>query len=144
MTHPVALLAETAWLRAHLAARRTDRVASLALVCSSVHFGATQPWQERADLVRLKGTAPLLDTSPRRWFATAAFAGTSFGRRLLDNLADAESFGYAACCDALANYGLRPTSRRSAPPPSSSVARSTRPPRWNRRGSSPRASRTPS
>ncbi|MEV4031647.1 alpha/beta fold hydrolase [Streptomyces umbrinus] len=93
---------------AHLAARRTDRVASLALVCSSAHFGATQLWQERADLVRFKGTAPLLDTSPSRWFATASFVGTTFGRRLLDDLRDADPSGYAACCDALAQYDLRP------------------------------------
>lgn len=93
---------------AHLAAQHPDRVASLALVCSSAHFGPAEPWYERADLVRLKGTAPLLETSPSRWFATAAFADTPFGRRLLGNLADADPVGYAACCDALADYDLRP------------------------------------
>lgn len=93
---------------AHLAAQHPDRVASLALVCSSARFGPAEPWYERADLVRLKGTAPLLETSPSRWFATAAFADTPFGRRLLGNLADADPVGYAACCDALADYDLRP------------------------------------
>ncbi|MDI3403397.1 alpha/beta fold hydrolase [Streptomyces cavernicola] len=93
---------------AHLAARRPDRVASLTLVCSSAHFGPAEPWHERADLVRLKGTAPLLDTSPGRWFATDDFAATPFGRRLLGDLADADPVGYAACCDALATYDLRP------------------------------------
>ncbi|MCX4703820.1 alpha/beta fold hydrolase [Streptomyces sp. NBC_01373] len=93
---------------AHLAAHRPDRVASLALVCSSAHFGAAQPWHERSELVRLKGTAPLLETSPSRWFATADFADTPFGRRLLGDLADADPVGYAACCDALAGYDLRP------------------------------------
>uniref|UniRef100_A0AAU1ZTU0 Alpha/beta fold hydrolase n=1 Tax=Streptomyces sp. NBC_00093 TaxID=2975649 RepID=A0AAU1ZTU0_9ACTN len=93
---------------AHLAARDPDRIASLALVCSSAHFGAARPWHERADLVRRKGTAPLLETSPGRWFASADFADTPFGRRLLGNLADADPVGYAACCDALADYDLRP------------------------------------
>ncbi|MFD6274422.1 alpha/beta fold hydrolase [Streptomyces sp. NPDC060209] len=93
---------------AHLAARHPDRIASLALVCSSAHFGAAQPWNERAGLVRLKGTAPLLGTSQSRWFATADGADTPFGRRLLGDLADTDPVGYAACCDALAGYDLRP------------------------------------
>lgn len=93
---------------AHLAAQHPDRVASLALVCSSAHFGTPAPWQERAELVRLKGTAPLLETSPSRWFAAAAFADTSLGRRLLGNLAETDPVGYAACCDALATLDLRP------------------------------------
>ncbi|MFI9820483.1 alpha/beta fold hydrolase [Streptomyces sp. NPDC052013] len=93
---------------ARLAARCPDRVASLALVCSSAHFGPADPWHERAGLVRSKGTAPLLETSPGRWFATADMAGTAFGRRLLGDLADTDPAGYAACCDALAGYDLRP------------------------------------
>ncbi|GHB83228.1 hypothetical protein GCM10010306_092320 [Streptomyces umbrinus] len=93
---------------AHLAARDPDRIASLALVCSSAHFSAAQPWHERAALVRLKGTAPLLETIPSRWFASADVADTPFGRRLLGNLADTNPVGYAACCDALADYDLRP------------------------------------
>lgn len=93
---------------AHLAARHPERVASLALVCSSAHFGPAEAWQERAGLVRIKGTAPLLETSPGRWFATADAADTPFGRRLLGSLADADPVGYAACCDALADYDLRP------------------------------------
>lgn len=93
---------------AHLATHHPSRVASLALICSSAHFGAAQPWRDRADLVRLKGTAPLLETSPSRWFATADTADTPFGRRLLRSLADADPVGYASCCDALADYDLRP------------------------------------
>ncbi|MGV4888043.1 alpha/beta fold hydrolase [Streptomyces viridosporus] len=93
---------------AHLAAHHPDRVASLALVCSSAHFGAAQPWHERAGLVRLQGTAPLLETSPGRWFADRSFADSPFGRRLLGTLAAADPVGYAACCDALAAYDLRP------------------------------------
>lgn len=92
---------------AHLAVHHPERVASLALVCSSAHFGPAQPWHERADLVRREGTAPLLQTSPGRWFATTAFADTPTGRRLLGNLAEADPIGYAACCDALATYDLR-------------------------------------
>ncbi|MEV0185962.1 alpha/beta fold hydrolase [Streptomyces sp. NPDC050625] len=101
---------------AHLAVHSPTRVASLALVCSSAHFGAAEPWYERAALVRSEGTGPLLATSAGRWFATAATADTPFGRRLLGNLADADPAGYAACCDALAAYDLRADlSRISAP-----------------------------
>ncbi|MBG0851403.1 alpha/beta fold hydrolase [Streptomyces spinoverrucosus] len=101
---------------AHLAAHHPERVASLALVCSSAHFGAPQPWYERAELVRLKGTSPLLVTSPDRWFATEEIAKSPFGRRLIGNLAEADPVGYAACCDALATYDLRPDLARIAAP----------------------------
>ncbi|MET7701476.1 alpha/beta fold hydrolase [Streptomyces sp. NPDC005485] len=97
---------------AHLAARQPSRVHSLALVCSSARFGPPEAWHARADLVRLKGTGPLLETSPSRWFATPDSAGTPLGRRLLGSLADADPVGYAACCDALATYDLRPNLAR--------------------------------
>ncbi|WP_406135188.1 alpha/beta fold hydrolase [Streptomyces sp. NBC_01089] len=92
---------------AWIAARCPGRVASLALICTSAHFGEERPWRERAELVRLKGTEPLLATSPGRWFADPRQAGTPLGRALLKNLADADPMGYAACCDALAAYDLR-------------------------------------
>ncbi|MEB8338370.1 alpha/beta fold hydrolase [Streptomyces endophyticus] len=92
---------------AHLAAHHPDRVASLALVCSSAHFGPPGPWRERARLVRDQGTAPLLDTAPDRWFSDESLAATGTGRRLLDALAATAPAGYAACCDALAAYDLR-------------------------------------
>ncbi|MFB6961475.1 alpha/beta fold hydrolase [Streptomyces sp. NPDC056309] len=91
----------------HLAAFHPERLASLALICTSAHFGAPGPWQERAELVRREGTAPLLVTSPGRWFASETSARTRLGRRLLGNLAEADPAGYAACCDALATYDLR-------------------------------------
>ncbi|WP_461075185.1 alpha/beta fold hydrolase [Streptomyces deserti] len=93
---------------AHLAVHHPGRVASLSLVCSSAHFGAPEPWRQRAALVRLKGTAPLLATSPDRWFADPRTATTPRGRALLKGLADADPAGYAACCDALAAYDIRP------------------------------------
>lgn len=92
-----------AWIAAHC----PGRVASLALICTSAHFGEERPWRERAELVRLKGTEPLLATSPGRWFADPRQAGTPLGRALLKNLADADPMGYAACCDALAAYDMR-------------------------------------
>lgn len=101
---------------AHLAAHHHDRVASLALVCSSAHFGPARPWHERAALVRREGTAPLLVTSPGRWFTDGALADSPFGRGLLGDLAEADPQGYAACCDALAAYDLRGVLGRIAAP----------------------------
>lgn len=63
-----------------------------------------------------KGTAPLLVTSPNRWFATADVANTPFGRMLIGSLAEADPMGYAACCDALATYDLRPHLARITAP----------------------------
>ncbi|WP_335938900.1 alpha/beta fold hydrolase [Streptomyces sp. PTD5-9] len=100
----------------HLAAFHPERVASLAAVCSSAHFGAADPWRRRAELVRREGTAPLLPNVPDRWFATAATANTPLGRRLLGNLAEADPAGYAACCDALAAWDARSALARITAP----------------------------
>lgn len=101
---------------AHLAVQHADRVASLGLICSSARFGPPEPWRERAALVRLKGTEPLLATSPGRWFAEPSTTETPLGRALLRNLSDADPVGYAACCDALAAYDLRPDLARITAP----------------------------
>ena len=92
---------------AHLAVHHPERVASLAVLCSSAQFGHAAPWLERASLVRLEGIRPLLGTSPGRWFADSGTAQTSVGRTLLAALAETDPTGYAACCDALAAYDLR-------------------------------------
>jgi 3-oxoadipate enol-lactonase len=103
-------------LGAHLAARHPERVASLGLFCSSAHFGQPEPWRERAALVRRQGTEPLLGSMPNRWFADPGTAETSLGSTLLRNLATADPVGYAACCDALAVYDLRPELARISAP----------------------------
>ncbi|GAA2418149.1 3-oxoadipate enol-lactonase [Streptomyces glaucosporus] len=90
------------WLAVH----HPDRVASLAVVCSSARFGEPEAWRERAGLVRAEGTAPLAGTAPDRWF-TPAFRDTPTARALVDDLRAADPGAYAACCDALAAYDLR-------------------------------------
>ncbi|MER7049146.1 alpha/beta fold hydrolase [Streptomyces jumonjinensis] len=102
---------------AQLALGHPGRVGSLALVCSSAHFGPPEPWRERAALVRREGTGPLLATAPGRWFADPeTTAATPLGEMLLRNLADADPAGYAACCDALADYDLRSALPRISAP----------------------------
>ncbi|MFE9675172.1 3-oxoadipate enol-lactonase [Streptomyces sp. NPDC006259] len=86
----------------HLALHRPERVSSLAVVCSSAHFGGAGPWRERAALVRREGLASLADGANARWFS----GGFTVPRLVADHRR-ADPAGYAACCDALAAFDLR-------------------------------------
>jgi 3-oxoadipate enol-lactonase / 4-carboxymuconolactone decarboxylase len=92
------------WLAVH----HPDRIARLALVCSSARFGEPAAWHDRAKLVRAEGTGPVADTAAGRWFAPAFAAGPDpMVARLVQDLRAASPAGYAACCDALAGFDLR-------------------------------------
>ncbi|MFE6887937.1 3-oxoadipate enol-lactonase [Streptomyces sp. NPDC057694] len=86
----------------HLAVHHPERVGSLAVLCSSAHFGGPGPWQERAELVRREGTGGVAESAPTRWF-TPGFSAP----RLVQDNRDASPEAYAACCDALAAFDLR-------------------------------------
>ncbi|MFH8489132.1 bifunctional 3-oxoadipate enol-lactonase/4-carboxymuconolactone decarboxylase PcaDC [Streptomyces longisporoflavus] len=86
----------------HLAAHHPERVESLAVICSSAHFGGSARWEERAALVRREGLASLAESAPDRWF-TSGFTVP----RLVDDHRNADPGAYAACCDALAAYDIR-------------------------------------
>ncbi|MEU8763718.1 3-oxoadipate enol-lactonase [Streptomyces sp. NPDC048659] len=86
----------------HLAAFRSERIERLAVVCSSAHFGGSEPWTRRAETVRREGLASLVATAEARWF-TPGFTVP----RLVEDLRTADPDAYAACCDALAAYDLR-------------------------------------
>ncbi|MFI6520619.1 4-carboxymuconolactone decarboxylase [Spirillospora sp. NPDC050679] len=86
---------------AMLAVERPERVASLALLCTSAKFGPSEAWTERAALVRAQGMAPMVESSPARWFAGP------HDEELVDGLATVDPASYAACCEALAVYDLR-------------------------------------
>lgn len=90
------------WLAVH----HPDRVASLALVCSSARFGEPDGWHQRAALVRKEGPDQLAATAPARWF-TPAFAATATAAALVGDQRTVDPDGYAACCDALAGFDLR-------------------------------------
>jgi 3-oxoadipate enol-lactonase/4-carboxymuconolactone decarboxylase len=100
---------------AHLAIHHPKRITGLALVCSSARFGEPAAWRERAALVRAEGTEALAAGAPGRWF-TAGFTRTQVAGRLVDDLRAAAPEGYAACCDALAAYDLRPDLHRITAP----------------------------
>ncbi len=86
----------------HLAVHHPERVTSLAVICSSAHFGGAGPWQERAATVRREGLGALADAAPGRWFTP----GFTVPALVADHRA-ADPAAYAACCDALAAYDLR-------------------------------------
>lgn len=85
-----------------LALDHPERLTSLALICSSAHFGGEERWQERAALVRRDGLAELARGADSRWF-TPGFTVP----RLVADHRDADPEAYAACCDALAVFDVR-------------------------------------
>lgn len=93
---------------AELALRHPARLLSLAMVCSSPRFNGAEAYAERADAVAREGTAIRLEASAEIWFAPG-FLGEhpSESSRLLHALRDADRFGYAAVCRALAAYDVR-------------------------------------
>ena len=93
---------------AELALAHPDRLLSLAMLCSSPRFGTPEMWNERADAVAAQGTAIRIQPSAEVWFAPG-FLGEhpAEGSRLLHTLRDADRFGYAAVCRALAHYDVR-------------------------------------
>ncbi|MFI7382221.1 3-oxoadipate enol-lactonase [Streptomyces sp. NPDC049813] len=86
----------------HLAVHHPQRLDSLAVLCSSAHFGGARPWRERAALVRAEGTGRVAESAPERWF-TPGFTVP----RLVRDTREADPGAYAACCDALAAFDLR-------------------------------------
>ncbi|CAM5614363.1 bifunctional 3-oxoadipate enol-lactonase/4-carboxymuconolactone decarboxylase PcaDC [Streptomyces canarius] len=86
----------------HLAVHHPERLSSLAVLCSSAHFGGEAPWRERAERVRREGLAGLADGAEARWF-TPGFSVPG----LVRDHREADPQAYAACCDALAAFDLR-------------------------------------
>ncbi|MCP2341652.1 3-oxoadipate enol-lactonase [Actinomadura rupiterrae] len=84
------------------ALRAPERVASLALICTSPKFSDPGPWRERAALVRREGVEGIAESAPSRWF-TPFFADTE---PYVAMVKSADPEGYAACCDALADFDV--------------------------------------
>ncbi|GAA3685795.1 hypothetical protein GCM10022237_50330 [Nocardioides ginsengisoli] len=94
-----------------LALDHPDRVTSLAVLCSAPAFGAPSAWHERAALVRAEGMAPMVASSPGRWFGSALLAAADRERRIADAVADlaaVDAESYARACEALAGFDIRP------------------------------------
>ncbi|MEU9746627.1 bifunctional 3-oxoadipate enol-lactonase/4-carboxymuconolactone decarboxylase PcaDC [Streptomyces niveus] len=89
-----------------LATAHPGRVERLAVVCSSARFGEPTAWRDRAALVRAEGTEAVVESRPGTWFSSA-FADTTAGRALIEDLRTTDRAGYAACCDVLAAFDVR-------------------------------------
>lgn len=89
-----------------LAARNPDRVARLAVLCSSAKPDP-QGFRDRAAAVRSGGTAAIAPTVAGRWL-TPAFAEEhpDLVARLEAMIAGADDEGYAGCCEAIAALDL--------------------------------------
>ena len=100
-----------------LAVREPQRVATLAVLCSSAHPGNEQSWRERAHTARAKGTGALAETVVGRWFTPGfAAAHPDLVARMRDTIAATPDAGYASCCAVIAGLDLRgDLSRISAP-----------------------------
>lgn len=90
------------WLAVH----HPERLDSLALLCTSAHFGPPEGWHERAALVRAEGTGAVADSAAGRWF-TPDFAVDEAARALVADTRAADPAAYARLCEALAAFDLR-------------------------------------
>jgi 3-oxoadipate enol-lactonase len=100
-----------------LAAREPERVATVAVLCSSAHPGNEQAWRDRAATVRSEGTGAIADAVISRWL-TPEFAAVNpdLVARLRATFTAHPDEGYARCCAVLAGLDLRPDLGRITAP----------------------------
>ena len=90
------------------ALRAPDRVDRLVLACTSARFGEPAMWHDRAASVRAGGTAAIADAVLGRWFTTSfASDHADIAARFRAMLEATPREGYAACCEALAEWDAR-------------------------------------
>ncbi len=100
-----------------LASEAPERVEKLILCCTSARFDPSDAWDTRAKTVRGNGVGAIADAVLERWF-TPAFREQHpevlewAGGMLRNTSAE----GYAGCCEAIRNAGLRPMLRGISAP----------------------------
>jgi 3-oxoadipate enol-lactonase len=91
-----------------LGAAHPERIDRLVLACTSAYFGPPDTWLDRARVARAEGPGALADAVMARWFTERAHAETpEVVARFRDALASTPAEGYAACCEALAEWDFR-------------------------------------
>lgn len=91
----------------HLLLEHPERVSAAALICTAATFGAPDAWQARAAKVCASGTPSMIEHSAKVWFAPGFLEREpERGAALLHGLQDSSASGYAAVCDALADYDV--------------------------------------
>jgi 3-oxoadipate enol-lactonase len=91
-----------------LALRAAERLDRLVLCCTAAHLGPVAGWHERAGIVRARGTSAIADAVLGRWF-TERFReedpqAVARYREMLEGIPPE---GYAACCEAIAQWDAR-------------------------------------
>jgi 3-oxoadipate enol-lactonase len=89
----------------YFAVAHPDRLDRLVLACTSARFGEPEPWLERAAIVRRAGISPVVGPVLERCFTADAAAEDVAGCRAQLEATPVE--GYAACCEALADWDFR-------------------------------------
>lgn len=90
-----------------LALDHPTRLAALAVLCSGARFGTPEAWAERAAIVRAQGMAPMVASSPGRWFGSRVQAEpTEASRVSVDDLAEVDPESYAAVCEAIGRFDV--------------------------------------
>lgn len=84
------------------------RIRSAVLISTGARIGTPEGWRERADVVRRSGTPVMVEGSVQRWFAPGfVHRAPEVTAGLLHSLQDADRFGYASVCHALADFDVR-------------------------------------
>jgi 3-oxoadipate enol-lactonase len=89
-----------------LAVACPDRLERLVLACTAARFGSRASWLARAHTVRRNCIGALVEPVLERWFTGEAQSGDVARCRAMLEATPAE--GYAACCEALAEWDFRP------------------------------------
>lgn len=101
------------WIAVH----RPARVRSLSLLCTSAKFGDPSGWMDRAAAARTGGTESLADAVLSRWFtADLADRDAELAARHRAMITATPDEGYAACCEALAEWDNRADLARISAP----------------------------
>jgi 3-oxoadipate enol-lactonase/4-carboxymuconolactone decarboxylase len=90
-----------------LAVLHPEKVASLVAVATAAYLPPQSLWQERADIVRMKGMAAVADNVIKRWFTPTEQASPGAAATLRILVEDIDPNGYANCCVAIGNMDLR-------------------------------------
>jgi 3-oxoadipate enol-lactonase len=91
-----------------LALNAPERVDRLVLACTSAHLGPSEPWIERACVVRSAGMEAIVETVLRRWFTPELVQDDpATVERFRTMLAATPPEGYARCCEAVGAWDGR-------------------------------------
>jgi len=94
-----------------------ERVTTAVLVCTGARIGDAPTWRDRRALVLEAGTRAVVESSRQRWFGPDFEArDPRAAQALIHSLAETDSIGYAAVCDALADFDVRHRLREIAAP----------------------------